>query len=97
VGELAGRPVVAHAAGSPSQDGSTLVDLETGRPVGPPRRGPGVRPAAVAIAGDAGRTLVVTGGTYLSISAWDPASDADPAVIPVAGETTALAATFVRG
>jgi WD40 repeat protein len=97
VGELAGRPVVAHAAGSPSQDGPMLVDLETGKPVGPPRRDPGVRPAAVALAQDAGRTLVVTGGTYLSISAWDLASDADPAVIPVAGETTALAATFVRG
>lgn len=97
VGELAGRPVVARAAGNSSPDDSTVIDLDTGRPAGPPHRVPGVTPAAVAVAGHAGRTLVVTGGTYLSLSAWDPASGDNPAVIQVAGETTVLAATFVRG
>jgi WD40 repeat protein len=97
VGELAGRPIVAYAAGSPSEDRLTVLDLETGTPLGPPRRGASPSPAAVAVTGHAGRTLVVSGGSYLSLSAWDPASDADPAVIQVAGETSVLAATFVRG
>lgn len=97
VGELAGRPVVAYAAGSPSEDRWMVVDLETGTPLGPPRRGAGLSPTAVAVTGHAERTLVVSGGSYLSISAWDPASDADPVMIQVAGETSVLAATFVRG
>lgn len=97
VGELAGRPIVACAGGSLSEDGSFVFDLETGRPLEPPSRRVSLSPNAVAITEHAGQTLIVSGGSYLSICTWDPASRADPAVIQVAGETSVLAATFVRG
>jgi WD40 repeat protein len=97
VGELSGRPIVACAAGSPSEDRLTMFDLETGAPLDHPRLDSFVSPDAVAVARHAGRTLVVAGGSHLSISAWDPASGGDPAVIRVAGETSVLAATYLRG
>src|SRR5205823_14925005 len=53
-------------------------------------------PAAVAIGAHRGRALVVSGGSYLSLCAWEPGSGR-MSMINVAGETSALAATYLGG
>ena len=95
VGELDGRPIVACVAANPGSQGVLLFDLETGEPVDPPHPCGDLRPNAVAVGGHRGRTLVVSGGSYLSLCAWEPGSGHDPAVIEVAGETSVLAAAYL--
>lgn len=97
VGELDGRPFVACACGSPSSQGVVAFDLETGVPFDPPHPGSGLRPDAVAIAGYRGSSLIVSGGSSLSLCAWEPGSGRTPAMINAAGETSVLAATYLRG
>ena len=94
VGELASQPIVACACGSPSRHGVRVFNLETGAELDPPLV---PSPEAVAIAENLGKTLVVSGGSSLTLCVWDPASRAEPAVIRTAGETLALAATHIRG
>jgi WD40 repeat protein len=97
VGELDGRPIVACACGSPSSQDVMVFDLQTGAPLDPPQPGGGPRPEAVSIAGYRGSTLIVSGGSNLSLCAWEPDSGRAPAVIKVAGETSVLAATYLGG
>ncbi|HEU5386718.1 MAG TPA: WD40 repeat domain-containing protein [Streptosporangiaceae bacterium] len=95
-GEVDGRPVVACACGSPGRQPVMVFDLETGAPLDPPHPGSGLSPESVAIAEHRGRTLVVSGGSYLSLCAWEPGSGRT-SVINVAGETSPLAATYLGG
>ena len=97
VGELDGRPIVACACGSSNSQDVMVFDLETGTPLDPPHPGGGPRPEAVAIAGHGGSTLIVSGGSNLSLCAWEPGSGRAPAVVQVAGETSVLAATYLGG
>jgi WD40 repeat protein len=94
-GELGGRPIVACAVGSPCNEDVMVFDLETGAPLDPSHPGGGLRPEAVAIAEHRGRALIVSGGSYLALRAWEPRSGRDATVIKVAGETSELTATFI--
>jgi WD40 repeat protein len=95
VGELDGRPIVACACGNSNGPDVMVFDLRTGASLDPPHPGGGPRPQAVAIAGHRGSTLIVSGGSNLSLCTWEPGSGRAPAVIQVAGETTVLAATYL--
>ena len=95
VGELNGRPIVACAGPGPDDQHVMVFYVDTGEPVEPVPRGASPPASAVAIAGYRRNALVVSGGSYLSLSAWQPMSGQAPVAIDVAGETTVLAAAYV--